>query len=56
MKIRALLCLLLFWGLATGGGARAASGDVQPKDGVTPVERAKRAGNPQVTALLLPGT
>src|SRR5689334_4202169 len=27
MKIRALLCLLLFWGLATGGGARAATGD-----------------------------
>lgn len=25
MKIRALLCLLLFWGLATGGGARASS-------------------------------
>lgn len=27
MKIRALLCLLLFWGLATGGGARAAMSD-----------------------------
>jgi uncharacterized protein len=27
MKIRALLCLLLFWGLATGGGARAATTD-----------------------------
>jgi ankyrin repeat protein len=27
MKIRALLCLLLFWGLATGGGARAAITD-----------------------------
>lgn len=27
MKIRALLCLLLFWGLATGGGARASSPD-----------------------------
>lgn len=27
MKIRALLCLLLFWGLATGGGARAATAD-----------------------------
>jgi ankyrin repeat protein len=27
MKIRALLCLLLFWGLATGGGARAATGN-----------------------------
>lgn len=27
MKIRALLCLLLFWALATGGGARASSPD-----------------------------
>jgi ankyrin repeat protein len=25
MKLRAIFCLLLFWGLATGGGARAAS-------------------------------
>ena len=25
MKFRAILCLLLFWGLATGGGARAAT-------------------------------
>jgi ankyrin repeat protein len=27
MKIRAVLCLALFWGLATGGGARAATAD-----------------------------
>src|SRR5262245_45539401 len=27
MKFRAIFCLLLFWGLATGGGARAASPD-----------------------------
>jgi uncharacterized protein len=27
MKLRAIFCLLLFWGLATGGGARAASPD-----------------------------
>jgi hypothetical protein len=25
MKLRAIFCLLLFWGLATSGGARAAS-------------------------------
>jgi hypothetical protein len=27
MKLRAIFCLLLFWGLATGGGARAANAD-----------------------------
>ena len=27
MKLRAIFCLLLFWGLATGGSARAASPD-----------------------------
>jgi hypothetical protein len=75
MKLRAIFCLLLFWGLATGGGARAASPEATSDfvsaiasnkpaaaraaleagadiNAVTPAQRAQRAGNAGVTALL----
>jgi len=37
MKIRALLCLVLFWGLATGGGARASTPEDATSDLLTAI-------------------